>query len=207
MSEQLNVKNISKEEIKQILDACGRKLLNPQGKEDHKEGIKVFNKYFNPQNPLLDINAPLPGQGKWTALAFSTYFGKFEECKALISLGANPSVKLDNGLNVLHIAATEGKPLLCVHLLKNGVNVDSLSNSKQTAMMRACEAGHLDVVQSILPFNPNLMLEDNDALTCLDYGFKNQHYNIVKYIQYYVLEQKVPLKNVGEYVPKKTAKI
>lgn len=204
---KVNQQNLSKEAVNEILEACNRKIKNSEGKEDAQEGIKIFKKYFDKTRDHYDIDKPLPGQGEWNPLAFATFFGKAEEVKALLTLGANSKIKLNNDITVLHVAATEGKPVLCNYYLRGGVDVNSQSKLGQTPMMNACEAGHLDVVKILLNAKPNIMIKDNDALTCLDYGQKEQHYSIISYIEYFYLENKLPLKDVSQMNHKKVAKI
>ncbi|NCQ52298.1 ankyrin repeat domain-containing protein [archaeon] len=200
-----NNASLSPGEVKEILDACNRQFKNSKGKEDSQEGIKIFKKYFNKDNPRFDINKPLPGQGDWNALAFTTYFNKIEESKFLMQLGADSNNKLSGNISLVSVAARDGKAALCLYYLKNGSNVDGASDDGMTPMMRACEAGHMDVVQVMIPFKPNIMLKDNKAKTCLDYGLMNGHYPIVRYIEYFYLQNSIPLK--GNSVIKKAIKI
>lgn len=205
----VNKKNIevTTDMIEEILEACNRKIKNINGKEDSIEGIKVFKKYFDPINPILDINKPLPGQKNWTALAFTTWFGRNEETKALLSLGANPKVLLNDNLTVLHIAASEGKNNLCLNFLKKGAEVNQQTTTGFTPLMGACENGHLKAVEIMMPYKPNIMITDKNNKTCLDYGLDNKHYNLIKFIQYYYLENKIPLKDNETNAIKKIAKI
>ncbi len=198
---------LSKDAVEEILLACNRKIKNSKGKEDPLEGIKIFRKYFNPESPAYDINKPLPDQKQWTALAFTTWFGRTEETRALISLGANPKVLLNDNLSVLHIAASEGRHGMCLNFLQKGAEINQQTAKGFTPLMGACENGHLNVIQTMLPFKPNVMIEDNNKMTCLDYGLKNQHYNVIRFIQYYHLQNKIPLKEVDLLSTKKVAKI
>ncbi len=203
--------NVNKEDLekatKEILEACNRRVKNINGKEDPTEGIKVFHKYFNPENPIFDINKPLHGQKLWNALAFTTFFGRIEESRALMSLGANPNQSLNDNLSVLHIAANEGKQSLCSSFLKNGANVNAQTTKGCTPMMSACENGHLDTVKVMLQYKPNIMLLDAEKNTCLDYGLKNGHRNVIRFIEYFHLQHKIPLKSANLVTPKKVTKI
>lgn len=204
---KVNEKILSKEAIKEVLAACNRKIKNEEGKEDAQSGIKIFKKYFDKNNEYYDIDKAIPGQGEWNVLAFATFFGKTEEVKCLLSLGANPKIKLNNKITVLHIASTEGKPILCSYYLNGGVNINSQTITGQTPMMNACEAGHFDVVKILMDSKPNIVIKDNNQLTCLDYGLKNEHYNIVRYIEYFYLQNKIPLKGEEKLNKSKSIKI
>jgi len=196
--QNINNKEIS-EQVKEILDACSRRV-----KDSKSESIKVFKKYFNKDNPIFDINKPLPGQGTWNALAFATYFGKTDEVKALLELGADPKIELDKKINVLHIAATEGRETMCLYYLKSGVDIDSQCVDGKTALIRACEAGHMNVVSVLIQFNPDVMLKDKRSKTCLDYALESKSYDIVRFIEHYYLQNKIPLKGKEA---KKTVKV
>ena len=203
MSESLNVNVefvLEERHIKEILQACARQIVNPNGQPDSKEGIKVFYKYFNQEKPLVDINKPIPGQKTWTPLAMATFLGKVDEALTLLKMGASPNVKLDKKINLLHMAATEGNGTLCFHFLENMKNsdpsfIDAQCEFGQTALMRACEGGHLDVVKVLMKYKPNIMLKDNNDKTCFDYGIDNQHYNLIKFINHYHLQNTVPNKD------------
>ena len=187
-------------DIAEILTACS-------GSGGIEEGKKVFLKYFDPKNKKLDINKPIDGQGKWTALAFTTYFGKAEHVFQLLKMGAKPGVELDKKMNVLHMAATEGRDLLCVYFLKSGVDVNSTCDRGMTALMKACEGGHLDVVKALMPFNPDIMKSDKEGKTCIDYCKESNSIPIVRYINSYYLNKVLPQKSVDEMPVKKVSKI
>jgi len=206
---KVNIKSGDRESIiKEVLHACNRTLPNEKGRFDYRDGIKVFQKYFDSYNSILDINEPL--QGTWNALAFTTYFGKTEETKALLLLGAKPDTKLDKNTNVLHIAATEGRDTISHYLIENMKNDKNYINYQcdygQTALMRACEGGFLDVVKVFMDNNPDILLKDKEGKTCVNYALDNQNYSLVRYIQHYHLQQTIVRKN-GVDSSRRTAKI
>ncbi len=217
MSEDKIVNNDTLVDINEIKNACARKIQNDKGEEDYLEGYKVFLKYFNPENKLLDINAPI--EGKWNALALATYFGKNEEVTYLLKLGADPTVRLEKNLTVLHAAAAQGKEYICYSLLKYKSVVDPKTKKTisplidlqcdrgTTALMRASEAGRFDIVKVMLPFNPMISLRDKDGKSCIDYCKETESYDIIRYINNYHLNQTLPHKAEGEYVAKKVTKI
>jgi ankyrin repeat protein len=207
MSEDKIVNNDILVDFDEILDACARKIKNENGKEDSAESYKIFLKYFNPSNPILDINQPIVGQGKWTPLAFATYFGKNDEVACLLNLGAKPDVELDRKMTVLHMAASEGKEALCNYFLKKNCNIDAQCERGTTALMRASEGGHFDIVRVLLPYNPNIMLTDNEKKSCIDYCRDADCYDIIRYINNYHLNATLPKKSEGEYNAKKVTKI
>jgi len=217
MSEDKIVNNDTLVDINEIKNACARKIQNDKGEEDYLEGYKVFLKYFNPENPLLDINKPI--EGKWNALALATYFGKTEEVIYLLKLGADPSIKLEKNLTVLHTAATQGKELICLSILKHKASIDNKTKKTisplidaqcdrgTTALMRASEAGRFDIVKIMLPFSPNIMLRDKDGKSCIEYCKETESYDIIRYINNYHLNETLPRKSEGEYINKKVTKI
>jgi ankyrin repeat protein len=207
MSEEKIVNNDILVNTDEILNACARKIENENGKEDSAESYKIFLKYFNPKSPLLDINQPIAGQGKWTPLAFSTYFGKSDEVAFLLKLGAKPDIALEKQITVLHMAANQGKEILCTYFLKMGCDINAQCERGTTPLMRAAESGHFDIVRILLPYNPNIMLTDNDNKSCIDYCRESECYDIMRYINNYHLNATLPKKSEGEYTSKKVTKI
>lgn len=207
MSEDKIVNNDTLVNIDEILNACARKIKNENGKEDSSESYKIFLKYFNSKNPLLDINQPIAGQGKWTPLAFATYFGKTDEVAQLLSLGAKPDIELDKKMTVLHMAATQGKEILCTYFLKKNCNIDAQCEKGTTPLMRASEAGNFDIVRALLPYSPNILLRDNENKSCIEYCREAECYDIIRYINSYHLNATLPRKSEGEYTAKKVTKI
>ncbi len=213
MIERINVnKNIVLEEyqINEVLNACARKIVNQNNEVDKKMGISIFKKYFNPQDPIIDINKPIPGQGTWPPLAMATFLNKVDEVKSLLQLGANPAVEVDGNLNMLHIAATEGNATLCFYFLEkmytqNISFINTQCKNGETALMKACQGGHFEAVKTLMKFKPNIMIQDNSKKSCLDHAIENDHYNIVKFINYCHLQDTVGANK--ENYKKKASKI
>lgn len=204
----VNNNSMSEIEVREIIKACNGEILNSNGVPCHNTSIAKLKNFFDPKNSeYYDINQPLPEQCGWTALAFATFYGKTEEAKSLLVLGADPNVSINNSITVLQIAASEGYTALCASLLKKQANINAQTAKGRTAMMGACENGKLKVVQTMLPYKPNIMIADVDGKTCLDYAQTKEHYDIVRHIEYAILKNKIPLKDAISSGGRKVSKI
>lgn len=196
-------KDQEKEAYVNIQKACLRKFLNAQNKEDYRKGIQVLQYYFNPENPILDINAEIPGQNGWTPLCVTTWFGYNEETKELLKLGANPNISIGyENIKPIHLSAANGKALITQYYLSKGVYVDSQSKSLVTPLMRASEGGYFDVVQILMNKQPDIKLKDIHNDDCLAYANKNNNTNIVRFIQYTYMNNSIGSKSKGSKVTK-----
>lgn len=186
-----------------IKKACLRQILNEQGKTDYKKSIQVFRQYFNPENPILDINAPIPGANGWNPLFFTTWLGNTEETKELLKLGADPEISIgEEKIKPIHFSAANGKALITQYFLNNGVGVDTQSKSLVTPLMRASEGGHFDVVQILMHKNPDIKLKDIHNDDCLAYANKNNNSNIARFIQYTYMNKSLGSKSNGSKASK-----
>lgn len=180
MATQNNV-NLSTIDYKLIQKACARRDMS------RVESLKILNLYFGGKSPILDINATFPGQGLWTPLAYTVFFGKREESAFLLKNGANPNHKLSNDISFLHIAANDGKDSICVLLLESGVSINTLNSKLQTPIMSACQSGKKETVICLLNYTPNVNLKDSYGKTCLDYAKDTNNGDIATMIEHKVL--------------------
>lgn len=191
----MNVNNskMSEDEVREILDACAGKILK-NGKESSIESKKVLLKYFNPQNPKYNVNAPLPNQKGWTPLIFTTFFGRTEETNLLLNLGADPNKKINSEISPLHISSAEGYDEISNSHLQQGAEVNAQTTSGRTPIMGACEGGHIKVVKTIMPYKPNISIKDGFGKTCIDYAHEKNYMDIAKMFDYESLSK---ILNVG----------
>jgi uncharacterized protein len=181
----MNVNNskMSEEEVREILDACAGKVLK-NGKENTQESKKVLLKYFSPQNPKYDVNAPIPNQNGWTPLIFATFFGKNEEVNLLLNLGADPNKKIAKDISALHISSSEGYEEISNNHLQQGAEVNAQTTTGRTPIMGACESGHIKVVKTIMPYKPNITIKDINGRTCIDYAQEKNFVEIASLFEY-----------------------
>ncbi len=204
----MNVNNskMSEEEVREVLDACAGKILK-NGKENAQESQKVLLKYFNPQNPKYDVNAPLPNQNGWTPLIFSTFFGKTEQTNLLLNLGADPNKKISKDISALHISSSEGYDEISNSHLQQGAEVNAQTTSGRTPIMGACECGHIKVVKTIMPYKPNITIKDINGKTCVDYAQEKNYMDIASMFDYQELSKLLNKQNGSSSGNKRTSKI
>ena len=182
-----------------VLKSCNREIKDESGAISVSLGLEVLEKCFKKDadgKSLLDIDAPIPGQKSWTPLAMTVFLGKIEETKKLLDLGANPAIEIENKINPLHLAAANGALRLCHYFLKSGVNVDSLSSTKTTPMMRTCEGGHLDIAKLLLRNNADIELKDVNDKACVDYAVENSYQELATFLQYTSLKKTIDKEGV-----------
>ena len=194
--------NQQKKAYDEVLAACIRNIKDSKGRTTIVAGLQILHKYFDSHNPILDINASVPEQNDWTPLMFSTYYSKYEESKVLVSLGANLNYKTSKNLTFLHLASNQGSIGLCDFYIKKGILIDSQDSSGITPLMMACESGNLDVVKFLLNHKANYMLKDKEQKTCIDYCHKNNHEHIIKYLNFFYLNQSLDKKDVKKPIVK-----
>jgi ankyrin repeat protein len=194
-----------KEAYEEIKRACTRKYLTLGQNSDLKKIKDVFKKYFDPENPLLDINDPLEKGSDFNPLITVVWLGLAEETSELLKLNANPGFFLPNSaINAILIAATNGRTLICHKLLKKSPSIAKLKNAKgQTPLMVAAEGGHLDIVKLLLEgYKVNVTEKDNDNRTALDYANKNKHHQVEAFLRYFELEKSLHNKKEEKKINK-----
>lgn len=172
MSNQNNVK-LSQDQLndywKEVSYAASRKSKNGV-KISISESVGILKKYFGGDSPILNINDPLPGQKGWTVVYFAAYFGSVDECKALLKMGANPEMFVQQGNSLLHIAAAKNYASLCNVLIRNGFDVDKVNNTGKTSLMSACQSGSIDSGVELLDNNASTDIIDKENKTCFTYA-------------------------------------
>lgn len=193
------VNEINDSDFELIMKACSRTGV------ERDKGLVILNKYFGGNMPLVDINKPIPNQGDWTPLSFSTFFGRVEESNLLIKLGADIKHTMSEDLTLLHISSNEGNDKLCSIYLENGIYVDVVTKKGFTPMMGACTGGHENVVETLMEYKPNIFIKDFKGNTCLDYGVASGNLSIVARIRHDQL--KATLDNGSDTVVKRVVKL
>ncbi|MBU7572384.1 MAG: ankyrin repeat domain-containing protein [Hydrogenophaga sp.] len=99
------------------------------------------------EHPDLDLNVA-DDQGR-TALAAAVDHGRLSMVEQLVQSGARIDV-LVGGLSAIHRAAVSGHLAMVQTLLALGADVNQRSESGETPLMRAIEAGNFDVASFLL---------------------------------------------------------
>jgi ankyrin repeat protein len=197
-----------KEAYNEIKKACTRHFSSPDNRKgDLKRMREIFNKYFDKENPLLDINEPISvdgGSGGFTPLMTTTWLGYQEETTELLKLGADPQVAPDKNAFPLHIAAANNRVLIVHTLLNNKNSIINLKNTKgQTPLICAAEAGNLEVVKDLITiFNADVTIMDNDKRTAIEHAKDAKKFTVETYLRYFSMEEKLDHKKEDKRVNK-----
>jgi len=81
--------------------------------------------------------------------------------------------------NELHLAAQQGN-LVQVHSHINKYDINAKGGNDETALLKAAEKGHLEVVQLLLGFNPDVNLPNEYGITALIRAAHFGHAAVVK---------------------------
>jgi ankyrin repeat protein len=186
---KFSYESISKALTNQILD---------NGKPDISESLNILKKFYNKDNPILDINKTLPMFGTWTPLAVASYSNNYRVLQFLIENGADVNLSYDNLSYPLHFAAAKGNETCIMYLLKAGADVNKKDAKGRTALLRACERVDMKKTTIELFFNKNICSQDIDINIlvenqgCLDIAKEKGSPEIAKYLSYIILS-----KNLG----------
>mmetsp|Transcript_20359 Transcript_20359/g.30369 ORF Transcript_20359/g.30369 Transcript_20359/m.30369 type:complete len:476 (+) Transcript_20359:3079-4506(+) len=85
----------------------------------------------------------------------------------------NPEGTLQKWEAPIHVAARYGCSAKLKWLFDRNVKIDSRNSSRQTPLMLACRAGHLDAVGCLIEFGANINLVDEQDQTALHYAAMN----------------------------------
>jgi ankyrin repeat protein len=160
---------------------------------NNEEALVILKKYYSKGNPLLNINEPLPALGSFTPLCMAVYQGATKIVEWLLANKADPNYTIDQLAIPLHIAAGTNRTAITYYLLKAGANVNQLSKTGQSALMRACETQSQEVVKILVHNNlqimPDIMCETPDKKTCLDYALQVGNLDSIRIIEYVKLQK------------------
>lgn len=196
MEEKVNKKNITlteqelKEAYQEIQHACTGSFKTIAGNRDVKKIKEILKKYFNPENPILSIDAEI-GNTSFTPLMTSAWLNVEEALVELLKLGADPKYSKNNTNSPIHIAVTNDRQLLVYHLLTVDPTLANFQNAQgQTPFMLAIEAGHLNLVKILLEkYNADGHIQDNKGQSAIDYAQKNKRQAIESYLMYFKLDK------------------
>lgn len=200
-----NLNNLTAIEIQNAYEdiekACTRQFYNNKTIDKNKIN-DIFEHYFNKDNPILNIDASIPGTN-WNPLMITAWLGFKDNVNKILKLGANPevfSVKDNKAVaNSLHLAITASQEDICLQLIDRCPKLIYTKTSKgQTPLMLACEAGLVNVVEKIISFpDINILEKDNDGNDFEFYCNKandnfidsNNNKNIKELLRYFLLNK------------------
>lgn len=115
--------------------------------------------------------------------------GDVEACKKILEAKVNPNPNPDpdrnqrdfwDGVDIPLLQAANNGHLEVVQLLvENGVDIDCMDYSSQTALTRAAECGHLSVVKYLVEVSSNTKADDNWMQKALITASRNGYRSLV----------------------------
>ncbi len=131
-----------------------------------------------------DINAT--SSDGWSSLMMSTYHGCKEISKYLIKNGADVNISSTNRDNPPLLNAIENGHIDIVKLLiENDANINIKDSGDWTPLIMASFYGHLDIIEYLLENGADI---NSDDTTAIDIAREREHFDIVEYLEYYLLE-------------------
>lgn len=148
----LAVRNNDEEAVKKILEL--RDVLDLNRVLDDGETLlttAISQNFSRIVELLLEYNASLfkTNSKKETPLIVASRLGKENFVRLLISLGAKPDYKDENGNTALHLSIINKFETVAIYLINNNANIDITNNADQTALKLA-ELNDLKKVVSLL---------------------------------------------------------
>ena len=140
--------------------------------------------YLNLCKTLIDkhkFDMHMADDGGWTALHHAVRKGSYELVTYLVGAGADIGLKVDNGMNCLHIAAGSGHLNLCKILVdKFNFDVKMTCKAGWTALHASATNGNYDLFTYFLEMGTDINLETNDGTNCLHLAAGYGHLNLCK---------------------------
>lgn len=180
----------------QIRKACTNQYkITGTHQRDVEKALKILDKYFNKNNPILEINQLLPEVG-WTAMQTVAWNGLTDEAHFLINNNADMLIAPDGKSFPLHLAAGRQHEPVCFAILNHYPKlIDKIDVLGCTALMRACESGYEKLVDLFLYYEPNTSLKDKKGWNCLDYAKNGGHKKIVSKVHAYMMKNSLSIHN------------
>ncbi|KNC81058.1 hypothetical protein SARC_06600 [Sphaeroforma arctica JP610] len=128
-------------------------------------------KYLLLKGAIVDA---LGGHLQSTALHWAVRQGHLEMCVMLMSQGADPSIRDNQGYNALLLAAQFGHSSLCAYLVAKGVDIHSTDPDGRTSLMWAAyRVFTADTIRTLLALKADIDRQDNTRNTALHWACFN----------------------------------
>jgi ankyrin repeat protein len=115
----------------------------------------------------------------WTPLTIAAYHGKREAVKALVSLGADVNIPMNDGATPIIVATGNGHLDVVMTLASLGADVNIPMHNGATAVLIAAQGGHLDAVKALCSFGANVNLVMGDGRSPIFIAAKEGHLDVV----------------------------
>lgn len=118
-----------------------------------------------------------------TPLHYAAADAKEEEILRLITEGADPKVKDDNGWSPLHFAAQSNVPSILALLVEAGAEVDSMDLNGNTPLSRAvfCSEGNGESIQYLRDAGADPLKANNYGVSPLSLARQIANYDIATF--------------------------
>lgn len=121
----------------------------------------------------------------FTAISLAAYLGQKEVVDYLLQHNADPNKKANNGskVNALHAALAYNDTGICELLLKHGANVNMPQSQGIMPLHSAAHRGNLEMVKLLVRHQAAIQAKTQDGKTALDFAEKDEHQEVVAYLQ------------------------
>ena len=127
--------------------------------------------------PLLQNSIDVKNQNGETNLYTASRYGRTEQARILLELGADANIKTDNQQTALHSATSYGHFEVAKLLLQHGAFVLSMNGNNATPLHYALSA---EIVQLLLENSADLEAEDVEKFTPLCYAAGRGNIEVVE---------------------------
>ena len=146
--------------------------------------IAASKGHFNLCKTLIEkinFNVHMVDNKKWTALHYAAQKGSYELMNYFIAKGTDVLLKTKDGLNCLHIAASNGHLNLCKTLI-NEINFDVniADDEGRTALYCSAQSGNDELFGFIADKGTNIFLKTKGGQNCLHIAAGRGHFNLCK---------------------------
>ena len=146
--------------------------------------IAASKGHFNLCKTLIEkinFNVDMVDNKKWTALHYAAQKGSYELMNYFIAKGTDVLLKTKDGLNCLHIAASNGHLNLCKTLI-NEINFDVniADDEGRTALYCSAQSGNDELFGFIADKGTNIFLKIKGGQNCLHIAAGRGHFNLCK---------------------------
>ena len=116
-----------------------------------------------------------------TAILYAAYRGNIRIVQSLIECGADPNVKSNKGLNVLHMAAQGNNPNIIIYFkVKYKISVLSKDSQGNIPLHWACYNSSEEAINFLLSYMEDINIQNNDGKTPLHIAVFTEKPSLIK---------------------------
>ena len=147
--------------------------------------MRAHNEHWNICKMLLDelkFDVIMDDNDEQTILRFSASNGSYEQDTYYVDMGTNIHLETNDGMNCLHIAASEGHSKLCKILIdKHKFDVNMADNFGFTPLHYSVQSGSYELVTYFADMGNDIHLKTNYGQDCLHIAALKGHLKLCKY--------------------------